>query len=95
MIDTCRCKTLWQVAQERAREWRKAWPAHCTRCHGDGSVGRGQESEDCACISEGACPRCGTYGLDVDKEVSCQECGWDWGNNLDDGMPDPEVVCPH
>lgn len=56
--------------------------------------------ESCACVEDdGVCPRCGkplaVYDSPagdsyVDGDLPCPSCGWNWGRNADDTIPDYE-----
>jgi hypothetical protein len=103
-----------EEAQTRAAQeaYDAQWPHYCKSCGGGGwfysAGGRytQPESNPCACIEDGRCPRCGEKGIyyedgigdralpsdDLDTERPCLYCGFDTSSGQ--GRPEPSGYYP-
>lgn len=75
------------IAQREAEaadvaEWYGRWPGSCTRCAAVGGHGYGGSFfdppgwDDCECVEDGRCPRCGSDGLQWDGDNGVSACYW-------------------
>jgi hypothetical protein len=78
--------------------------AHGVCCSSENVAGFGEpaimmdNSDPCSCIDDGFCPRCGVDLVFESQEQEekfyedtepCPNCGWKWGLNDGDCLPDP------
>jgi hypothetical protein len=90
MIHTMECTVAWLKWQGDKFEWMMKWLNSCPVCNGTGYDPK-DPHEYCICILDGKCPRCGGYIGTSDDGNNCSNCGWDWGANDGDTLPEPPL----
>lgn len=103
MTHTKECLAEQEAYEKEAAEYTAKWPNYCQKCGATGgfySPGNRYEPpgvDECECLVEGKCPRCGQQAwtedeLADDKAIVCPHCGWD--ESRPHGFPEgPDCTC--
>jgi hypothetical protein len=97
-IHSPECVEKMQASRLAREAWLSTYPDYCRKCdargyhirhHSDG-IFEFNDLEDCVCIEEQCCPRCGAQDVDL-VDDPCPLCGWCYG--LEGGEVPPESRC--